>query len=187
MALDEVTFGTNWVAEAEHGGFYQAVVDGTYEKYGLKVTIIPEGRAGDAARRQDPVLHAGQPARHVLGGRAGRAGDGGRGDLPEGAADHHGSSGERAEGVRRPCQAEIALHGRRPLRHRLPVDEGGIPGHQGRAAQALQLHRRAVPRRQGLRPAGLRHLRAVRGREGGRLQADRLPDRRRRLHDLRPR
>jgi NitT/TauT family transport system substrate-binding protein len=42
-ALDEVTFATNWVAEAEHGGFYQAVADGTYEKYGLKVTIIPKG------------------------------------------------------------------------------------------------------------------------------------------------
>ena len=42
FALDEVTFGTNWVAEPEHGGFYQAVVDGTYEKYGLKVTIVPK-------------------------------------------------------------------------------------------------------------------------------------------------
>lgn len=42
LALDEVTFGTNWVAEPEHGGFYQAVADGTYEKYGLKVTIIPK-------------------------------------------------------------------------------------------------------------------------------------------------
>ncbi len=43
MALDEVSFGTNWVAQAEHGGFYQAVVDGTYEKYGLDVTIEPGG------------------------------------------------------------------------------------------------------------------------------------------------
>jgi NitT/TauT family transport system substrate-binding protein len=42
FALDEITFGTNWVAEAEHGGFYQAVVDGTYEKYGLKVNIVPK-------------------------------------------------------------------------------------------------------------------------------------------------
>ena len=42
-ALDEVTFGTNWVAQAEHGGFYQAVVDGTYERYGLDVTIEPGG------------------------------------------------------------------------------------------------------------------------------------------------
>ena len=42
-ALDTVTFGTNWVAEAEHGGFYQAVADGTYKKYGLDVTIVPGG------------------------------------------------------------------------------------------------------------------------------------------------
>lgn len=42
-ALDEVKFGTNWLAQAEHGGFYQAVADGTYEKYGLKVTIVPGG------------------------------------------------------------------------------------------------------------------------------------------------
>jgi NitT/TauT family transport system substrate-binding protein len=42
-AFDKVTFGTNWVAEAEHGGFYQALVDGTYEKYGLDVTIQQGG------------------------------------------------------------------------------------------------------------------------------------------------
>jgi NitT/TauT family transport system substrate-binding protein len=41
--LDEVRFGTNWVAEAEHGGFYQALADGTYKKYGLDVTIVPGG------------------------------------------------------------------------------------------------------------------------------------------------
>ncbi|HLI98489.1 MAG TPA: ABC transporter substrate-binding protein [Bradyrhizobium sp.] len=41
--LDKVTFGTNWVAEAEHGGFFQAVADGTYAKYGLDVTILPGG------------------------------------------------------------------------------------------------------------------------------------------------
>ena len=41
--LDKVTFGTNWVAEAEHGGFFQAVADGTYTKYGLDVTIVPGG------------------------------------------------------------------------------------------------------------------------------------------------
>ncbi|HEY4142508.1 MAG TPA: ABC transporter substrate-binding protein [Pseudolabrys sp.] len=42
-AADRVRFGTNWVAEAEHGGFYQAVADGTYAKYGLDVTIVPGG------------------------------------------------------------------------------------------------------------------------------------------------
>src|SRR5271154_1311088 len=43
QAPDKVTFGTNWVAEAEHGGFYQALADGTYRKYGLDVTILPGG------------------------------------------------------------------------------------------------------------------------------------------------
>jgi NitT/TauT family transport system substrate-binding protein len=41
--LDKVSFGTNWLAEGEHGGFYQAVADGTYKKYGLDVTIVPGG------------------------------------------------------------------------------------------------------------------------------------------------
>ncbi|MGN6100846.1 MAG: ABC transporter substrate-binding protein [Devosia sp.] len=41
--LDKVSFGTNWLAEAEHGGFYQAVADGTYKKYGLDVTIVQGG------------------------------------------------------------------------------------------------------------------------------------------------
>jgi NitT/TauT family transport system substrate-binding protein len=41
--LDKVSFGTNWVAEAEHGGFFQALADGTYKKYGLDVTIVPGG------------------------------------------------------------------------------------------------------------------------------------------------
>jgi NitT/TauT family transport system substrate-binding protein len=41
--LDKVSFGTNWVAEGEHGGHYQALVDGTYRRYGLDVTIVPGG------------------------------------------------------------------------------------------------------------------------------------------------
>jgi NMT1/THI5 like len=43
FALDKVRFGTNWLADPEAGGFFQAVADGTYEKYGLDVTIIPGG------------------------------------------------------------------------------------------------------------------------------------------------
>ncbi len=43
QTLDKVSFGTNWVAEAEHGGFYQALADGTYSKYGLDVAIVPGG------------------------------------------------------------------------------------------------------------------------------------------------
>ncbi|MEB3357793.1 MAG: ABC transporter substrate-binding protein [Synechococcales bacterium] len=37
--LDAITFGTNWYAQAEHGGFYQAVATGIYADHGLEVTI----------------------------------------------------------------------------------------------------------------------------------------------------
>jgi NitT/TauT family transport system substrate-binding protein len=39
----KIAYGFNWLAEAEHGGFYQAQADGTYEKYGLDVTLVPGG------------------------------------------------------------------------------------------------------------------------------------------------
>ena len=42
-AAEKVTFGTNWLAQAEHGGFYQAVADGTFAECGLEVTIMPGG------------------------------------------------------------------------------------------------------------------------------------------------
>lgn len=37
--LDRVTFGTSWFAQAEHGGFYQAVATGIYADHGLDVII----------------------------------------------------------------------------------------------------------------------------------------------------
>ena len=40
---DKVNFATNWLPQAEHGGHYQALVDGTYARYGLDVTITPGG------------------------------------------------------------------------------------------------------------------------------------------------
>ncbi|CAN5919058.1 ABC transporter substrate-binding protein [soil metagenome] len=39
QATEPFTYMTNWFAQAEHGGFYQAVAQGTYKKYGLDVTI----------------------------------------------------------------------------------------------------------------------------------------------------
>ncbi|MBD2103742.1 ABC transporter substrate-binding protein [Leptolyngbya sp. FACHB-261] len=36
---DKVSFGTNWYAQAEHGGFYQAVATGIYKDHGMEVTI----------------------------------------------------------------------------------------------------------------------------------------------------
>jgi NitT/TauT family transport system substrate-binding protein len=51
-----VTFGTNWLAQAEHGGYYQAVADGTYAGCGLEVTI-QQGGPQVAGR---PLLLAGK-------------------------------------------------------------------------------------------------------------------------------
>jgi NitT/TauT family transport system substrate-binding protein len=42
-APDAVVFGTDWKAEAEHGGYYQAIATGIYEKRSLAVTLRPGG------------------------------------------------------------------------------------------------------------------------------------------------
>jgi NitT/TauT family transport system substrate-binding protein len=39
FGLDHVTLATNWKAEAEHGGFYQAIAMGIYRRHGLEVTL----------------------------------------------------------------------------------------------------------------------------------------------------
>ena len=39
QSLQRIVFSTDWLAQAEHGGFYQAVAEGTYGKYGLDVQI----------------------------------------------------------------------------------------------------------------------------------------------------
>src|SRR6516164_4200968 len=39
LAADKMVFVTNWYAQAEHGGFYQALAEGIYQRYGLDVTI----------------------------------------------------------------------------------------------------------------------------------------------------
>jgi len=43
QAPERIVFGTDWLAQAEHGGFYQALAEGTYAKYGLDVSIKPGG------------------------------------------------------------------------------------------------------------------------------------------------
>ncbi len=54
--LAKLSFLTNWYAEAEHGGFYQAVAEGTYRKLGLDVTI----RVGGPQVNGLQLLAAGQ-------------------------------------------------------------------------------------------------------------------------------
>src|SRR5437588_13098490 len=40
---ETVNFGTDWKAEAEHGGFYQALATGIYQRHGLEVNLRPGG------------------------------------------------------------------------------------------------------------------------------------------------
>ncbi len=61
-AEDKVTFLTSWYAQAEHGGYYQAVATGIYKKYGLDVTI----KMGGPQVNLMQVLAAGQ-ADFVMG------------------------------------------------------------------------------------------------------------------------
>ena len=56
LAADKVVFGTNWLAQGGHGGFYQAVADGTYERYGLDVEI----EMGGPQVNNRPLLAAGR-------------------------------------------------------------------------------------------------------------------------------
>ena len=56
LAQDKVTFATNWKAQAAHGGFYQALADGTYKKAGLDVTI----QQGGPQVNNRPLLPAGR-------------------------------------------------------------------------------------------------------------------------------
>lgn len=55
-AQDRVRFGTNWLAQGGHGGFYQAVADGTYARYGLEVEIV----MGGPQVNNRPLLPAGR-------------------------------------------------------------------------------------------------------------------------------
>ena len=55
-ADDAVTIGTDWRAEAEHGGIYQALATGIYKQYHLDVTI----RQGGPNLNQAQLLAAGR-------------------------------------------------------------------------------------------------------------------------------
>jgi len=55
-AADKIVFGTNWLAQGGHGGFYQAIADGTYKKHGLDVEIM----MGGPQMNNRPMLIAGK-------------------------------------------------------------------------------------------------------------------------------
>jgi NitT/TauT family transport system substrate-binding protein len=56
IAQDKVVLATNWRAQPGHGGFYQALADGTYKKYGLDVEI----QQGGPQVNNRPMLPAGK-------------------------------------------------------------------------------------------------------------------------------
>lgn len=55
-ALDHVIFGTDWRAEAEHGGYYEAIADGIYARHGIAVDL----RQGGSQINQTQLLAAGR-------------------------------------------------------------------------------------------------------------------------------
>ena len=65
-AEDAISFGLDWVAEAEYGGYYQALATGLYAKHGLKVTI----RQGGPQVNQMQLMMAGRLDFNLGGGRA---------------------------------------------------------------------------------------------------------------------
>lgn len=52
----KVKFATDWLAQAAHGGYFQALADGTYEKMGLEVEISSGGPLVDTR----PMLLSGE-------------------------------------------------------------------------------------------------------------------------------
>jgi NitT/TauT family transport system substrate-binding protein len=65
-AQDRVSFGIDWVAEAEYGGYYQALATGLYARHGLTVTI----RQGGPQVNQMQLMMAGRLDFNLGGGRA---------------------------------------------------------------------------------------------------------------------
>lgn len=56
LAADKLTVGTDWRAQAEHGGYYQALATGLYAKAGLEVSI----RQGGPQVNHSQLLAAGK-------------------------------------------------------------------------------------------------------------------------------
>ena len=65
-AQDAISFGLDWLAEAEYGGYYQALATGIYARHGLKVTI----RQGGPQVNQMQLMMAGRLDFNLGGGRA---------------------------------------------------------------------------------------------------------------------
>jgi NitT/TauT family transport system substrate-binding protein len=65
-ADDAISFGLDWLAEAEYGGYYQALATGIYQRHGLTMTI----RQGGPQVNQMQLMMAGRLDFNLGGGRA---------------------------------------------------------------------------------------------------------------------
>ena len=172
-ALDKVSFGTNWVAEAEHGGFFQALADGTYKNYGLDVTIVPGG-PNDNNRM---LLIAGK-LDFFMSANTLMSFDAVANNVPVVTVAAifqkdpqvfltHPEFEDRKTGRSQAADA-VRVQGRD--RQLFSMAEVRIWVQRGEG-QALHIQPATLYRRQAKRDAGLRHLGAVRGRKGGQIQA----------------
>ena len=184
FALDKVKFGTNWLADPEAGGFYQAVADGTYAKYGLDVTIVPGGPQANGGLMllfgKLDFFMGGDMIGNLLSAEA-------KLPLVAVAADFQKSPqifmSHPGEGLDKWQDLPSAK----------PVYVGAgaintfyawmklVYGFKDENIRPVQFQLRPLHHEQGLDPAGLRHRRAVRDRKAGPFQAERVPALRLRL------
>ena len=176
-ALDKVRFGTNWVAEAEHGGFYQALADGTYRKYGLDVTIVPGG-----PNINNRILLPVGKLDFFMSANSLQSFD---------AVEHNVPTIAVAASFQKDPQVFVAhpdVKTFADLKSRtLFVSKEGMAsyfqwlkadyGFDEVQGKALHLQCAAIPGRQAFGHAGLRHVRALCGRKAGRIQTRGVPAR----------
>ena len=183
--LDKVSFGTNWVAEAEHGGFFQAVADGTYEKYGLDVKIVP----GGPNENNRMLLIAGK-LDFFMAANTLMSFDAVANDVPVVTVAAIFQKDPQVL-LTHPEFKITKLEELKPFT--LYVSKEGISSYfqwlksewiQRRQSEALHLQSAAVPGRQAQRDAGLCHVQTLRHREDGRVKARDHPARRLRLQQL---
>ena len=103
--LTHITFVTDWKAQAEHGGFYEALALGLYSdaraRRAHRRRRTERERAADAGRRRRRFRHRLErlhPAQHRARRRADQSGDG---DVPERPAGADRPSARRREATRR--------------------------------------------------------------------------------------
>jgi NitT/TauT family transport system substrate-binding protein len=168
-AAETVNFGTDWKAEAEHGGFYQAIATGIYQRHGLEVNLRPGGPQVNHAQ----LLAAGVLDFNIASNSF----------VPLNFARENIPMVAVAAIFQKDPSVLIAHPGQgndslaqlkgKPIMigstrgSPLAVPEAEIRPHR-RPDPALHLQRRAVPRRPEGDPAGLRDERGLHHREGGR-------------------